>query len=127
MLQVEPRFLAGQVLAIEHAHDGILAEQARHDGDPDIHVALVDDGAEAAVLRNTPLGYVQLGEHLDPGDDLIGQFSACEVICRDQHAIKAQPDDQPRCDVLQVDVAGLAVQGVQEDGIQATDGGVLFL
>ncbi|MNR20178.1 hypothetical protein D3C85_1370070 [compost metagenome] len=115
------------MLAVEHAQNRVFAEQPRHDRYPNIDVALADDGAEAAILRDTPLRDVQLGEYLDPGNDLLGQFPPGEGIHRDQHAIQAQPDDKARGDVLQVDVASAVVHRVEQDGIQAAYGWMLFL
>ena len=60
-------------LLVENAHHDRFAAhhgQRRH---PDVDVAPVDGEADPTVLRGAPLGDVELGHDLDPGDEAGGQ------------------------------------------------------
>ena len=55
------RALRLHLRAVQHAHHGILAEYARHDGQAKIHLAPLHPQLEAPVLREPSLADVELG------------------------------------------------------------------
>jgi hypothetical protein len=57
--------MVDQRLFVQHADDGILSEDARHDRYPEIDLPTAVDRLETPVLRNSAFGDVQFGEHLD--------------------------------------------------------------
>src|SRR5439155_18341757 len=58
-------------LLVEHAQHRVLAVDAGHDGDAEIHRAAALERLEAPVLRHPPLGDVELGEHFYARDRLL--------------------------------------------------------
>ena len=61
--------------AVEHPHDDALAEHRGQHGDAQVDRMAADGQLDAAVLRQAPLGDVEVGHDLDAGGDGEGQVA----------------------------------------------------
>ncbi|MND68313.1 hypothetical protein D3C80_597610 [compost metagenome] len=113
--------LVGQVLLVQHPQHGVLAEDARHDGHPEVDLPAIDADLEAAVLGHALFADIQLGHHLDPRDHLLGQFHAGHLAAATEHAVDAVLDAQAVAGHAQVDIAGVQLEGVVEGGVDQLD------
>src|SRR4029077_15037118 len=100
----------GERLLIEDTLHRVLAENARDDRHAEVDRAAVYGDLEAAVLRNTPLGNVELRHDLDTRNDLLGGFDAPPRGNAREHTIQAIAHHQPAADRLEVNVAGACTQ-----------------
>ena len=113
------------MLAIEHAQHGVLAKQVGHDRNAKVDVAFIDDNLEPPVLRHPPLGDVEFGNDLHPGDCLVRDFNVVDLLDDLQHTIKAVLDHHAASLSLEVDVARPGAQGVVQRRVDKTDHGAL--
>ena len=121
VVQRETRELVAQVLLVQDADHGVLAEDAGHDGDAEIDVAVPDARLETAVLRRAPLRDVELGHDLDARDRLFVELGAGHAPGLGQHAVDAVAHDQPAGSGLEVDVGGAGAHGVEQRRVDETD------
>ncbi len=99
----------------------------RHDGNAEVDQSALVADAEAAVLRDAALGDVELGHDLDARNDggvmLLGN-GLHGVL---QHAVDAVLDHHIVVFRLDVDVAGAALERIENGGIdQPDDGAFVF-
>src|SRR5204862_1759485 len=66
----------GERLLVEDTQHRVLAENAGNDRHAEVDRTAVDRDLESAVLRDAPLGNVELRHDLDTGDDLLGGLHA---------------------------------------------------
>ncbi len=132
-LLLEPQFgeVEHEVVLVEEPHDDLLAEEGGEDRDAEVDLlgALLQFHLQfdAAVLREALLGDVELGEDLDARDDGVAQFhrGGHHLV---EDAVHPEPDPELLLIGLDVDVGGLALDGVGEDEVdQPDDGGLLGL
>ena len=113
-------FLAHR-LFVEDAQDAVLAMHRGHDRDAEVDLAALVTNAEAAVLRNPPLGDIELAHDLDARNDRL------VPILRDrrhgvvQNAVDAVLDGDFGIPRLDVDVAGAPFERVEDRRIDQTD------
>ena len=115
----------GELLAhrffIQHAEHGVLAVNGGHDGHAEIDQPVFVANAETAVLRDAALGDIQFAHHLDARND------GGVPVLRDgrhrvmQHAVDAVLDGHFLIARFDVDVAGAALQGVEDGGVHQLD------
>ena len=126
-IQAELAELLAHRLLVQHPQHRILAMDGRHDGDPKVDAAALVTDPEAPVLRNAPFGDIELGHDLDPGDD-----GGVMLLGNGRHGLLENAVD-PVLDVdvvvfgMDVDVAGPALQGVEDGGVHQPDDGALRL
>ena len=94
-----------QRLFVQHANDGILAEDARHDRHAEVDLAAAIDCLETAVLRDPALGDVQFGKHLHARDGLLRVFDVRDALHEPESSIDTELDDKPGSESLEVNVA----------------------
>src|SRR5258708_5865748 len=106
--------LVGQCLLVENAQHAVLSEDRWHDGYAEVHFAAFHAYLEATVLRDAPLGNVELGHDLDPRDDLLRHVVALRRPNLAEHAVDSVFDHQPAAGGLEVNVAGTDLERVVE-------------
>ena len=117
------------MLALGHAerldvhHDRVLVEDPHHDAlavdrrqrhDAQVDVVAVDGQADAPVLRDPPLGDVELGHDLDPRDDA-GSHPSRDRRQVVEDAVDAQPDPQVLTVGRQVQIRGPRLDGLSDE------------
>ena len=132
----EPERLEGQRLEarsqaafVEHPDHHVFAVHAGHDGNAEIHRprgALAPSGKhgpEPSVLRDAPLGDVELRHHLEPRHDGLVVGAVHGLHRRIEDAVHpVLQHDLPGLG-LDVDVGGAPLDGVQEQRIHEPDHG----
>src|SRR5207244_2059434 len=102
--------------AVEHADDDALAEHGGQNADAEVHLVAADVQFNAAVLRQAPLGNVEVGHDLDAAGD-----RALEVPRRrdqlHQHAVAAGADLVFFFKRLEVNVASPVADGREQDHV----------
>src|SRR5215218_7171880 len=105
---------------VQDAHDDVLAVLGGQGRDAQVDRLAVDDGRDAAVLRDAPLGDVEVGEDLDPrrdgGDH--GQRHDRRLL---EHAVDAVADPHLLLLRLEVDVGGAALDGLGDHPLHELD------
>src|SRR5579871_100701 len=115
--------LFGKGFLVEDAKHGVFAVAGRHDGDTQVNKAAFVFHAEAAVLRNTALGNVEIAEHLDARND-----GRMPVFGNGRHgvlenAVNTVFDGDFAVTRFNVNVACAALEGGEDDGFdQFNDG-----
>ncbi len=89
----------------QDADDGGFTVLHRHDRDADIDVGTPCPQPRGAVLRQTTLGNVEIGDDLDAGNHGLRQHTGGRRD-RPQQAVDAHADHQRRGERLDMDVAG---------------------
>ena len=112
--------------AVEHADDDAFAEHGRQDADAHVDRVAADVQLDAAVLRQAALGDVEVGHDLDAAGDGHGQVARRRHHLV-EHAVAAVAHLVFVFERLEVDVAGLVLDGQQEHHVDelADRGGVL--
>ena len=109
--------------AVQHADDHAFAEHGRQDADAHVHRVAADVQLDAAVLRQAPLGDVQVGHDLDAAGDGHGQVARRRHHFV-EHAVAAIAHLVFVFKRLEMDVAGLVLDGQQEHHVdELADGG----
>ena len=120
---------AGQVKRdrslVEDSHDHLFAVDRRHRVDAEVNAFVSRFQGDRAVLRNSPLGDVHLGEDLEAGDN------HHEVLLRDggqfmEHAVDAEADLARILEWLQVNIARSGPQRLLEDLVDHPDDPAFF-
>ena len=121
--RVEPQalHLVGDGLLVEHTEHGVFAVNTWNNGNAEVDGAAFDDHLEAAVLRHTPLGNVELRHYLDTRDDLFWNIKAANRTHLRQYAVDTVADDQTRRGGLEMNIAGTAAQGIEQRGVHQLD------
>ena len=125
--QVQLAELLAHRLLVQDAQDRILAMDRRHDGDAKVDAAALVTDPEATVLGDAAFGDVEFGHDLDPGDD-----GGVVLLGDGRHGLLENAVD-PVLDVdvvvfgMNVDVAGPALQGVEDGRVHQPDDGALRL
>ena len=108
-------------LLIEHAKHGVFAMDGGHDRDAEIDETAFVADAETAVLGDAALGDVELAHDFDARNDggvpVLGDRRHGVV----QDAVDAVLDDHFLIAGFDVDVAGAALEGVEDGGIDELD------
>ncbi len=103
--------------AVQHAHHDAFAAHGGQDRDAQVDLAAADGELDAAVLREAPLGDVEVGHDLDARGD-----GEREVLWRGdhlvEHAVDAVADLELVLERLEVDVGGLVLDGLQQHEVQ---------
>ena len=111
------RGLAG----VEDPQHRRLALHQRHHGDANVDVAVLEVEADAAVLRQAPLGDVQLAHDLDSRDHGRGLAARHARRVR-HHAVDAVADgERPVVEGVEVHVGGAAIDGLRDDRAHEAD------
>src|SRR5713101_1093806 len=113
--------LFGKSLFVENTKDGVLAMARGHNGNTQIDVTPLVLHAETPILRNTALGDVQIAEHLDARENRGMPFLGNRLHSVLQHAIDAVLDGNFRVARFNVDVAGAALEGSEDNGLDEAD------
>src|SRR6185436_19526621 len=114
---VERELLLGafvERLLVEYAQHRVLAVNARHDRNAEIHGAAAIERLEAPVLRHAPLGDIEFRQHLYPGDRLLGLLHVLYHLDLGKDPVDAELDDEPGGNGLEVDVARADLQRVAQ-------------
>jgi hypothetical protein len=98
----------------------LLAVLRRQRGDAQVDHLAVDLGGDAAVLRDPPLGDVEVGEDLDPRRDR-GDHGRRDDRRLLQHAVDAVADPHLLLLRLEVDVGGAALDGLGDHPLDELD------
>ena len=119
-LQPELLEVEREVPLVENPEHDLLAKQRGQRGDAVVDDLAADLQLDAAVLRHAALGDVQLRHDLEPGDqrrlELVGRLH--DLL---QRTVDAVAHAQLVLEALEVDVAGAALHGVGEDGVDQLD------
>ena len=107
-------------LLVQQAHDHALAEHGGDCGDAQIELLALDPQRDAPVLGQAPLGDVELGHDLDPGDDGRGGAYRGRVHLL-QDAVHPIADLQLVGEGLDVDVRGAGVHRPLHDLVDHAD------
>src|SRR5581483_9280247 len=108
---------------VEHTEHRILAVNRRHDGDAKIDGAPVVLDAEAAILRDTAFGNIELAHDLDSRNDgRVMLFSDRGHGLR-QHAVDAELDTDGAVARFDVNVTGAALLRGENGGIHQANNG----
>ena len=102
--------------AIQHAHHHALAVNRRHCGDPQVELAALDPGLDAAVLRQAALGDVEMGQQFHPGAHR-GAMLGRHQLGRMDHAVDAVTHMQAVVERLQVDIGRAQLDHLADDGV----------
>ncbi len=106
--------------AVEHAHHDGLAEHRRQHGDAQVDRVAVDHQLDAAVLRQAPLGDVEVRHDLDAADD-----RQREVLRRRDHLVEDAVDAVAHLELvlerLEVDVGGLVLDRLEQHEVEQPD------
>ena len=103
--------------AVQHPHHHAFAEHRGQHADAQVDRVAADRQLDAAVLRQPPLGDVQVGHHLDAGGDGKRQVPRRRHHFV-QHAVGLDADPELVLERLEVDVAGVVLDGHQQDHVQ---------
>ncbi len=119
--QVQP---AG--LLVQEPHDDALALSHGKGGDPHVHGPAGDAQGDASVLGQALLGDIELRHDLDAGDERRAQPGrGLQDLAQD--AVDAETDHQAALEGLDVDVRGLLLDRLRQQGVdQADDRGVVL-
>src|SRR5690242_757617 len=113
----------GKGLLVEDAEHGVFSVAGGHDGDTQIDIATLILHAEAAVLGNAALGDIEVAQDLDAGDDggmpVLGD--GLHGVLQD--AVDAVLDGDFGVARFDVNVAGTALEGGEDDGFDQADNG----
>jgi hypothetical protein len=116
-----------QALLVEDSHDDRFAVDGGEDRDTQVDVASAGAGLDASVLRDALLGEGDLGHELEARDDRRLQALGRPLHLL-QHAVDAEAHAETLLQRLEVDVRGLAADGVDDERVDvADDGRVVFL
>ena len=108
--------------AIEQAHDHAFAVESGEGGNAQVDFAADDFDLDAAILREAPLGDIQLRHELEAADDG-GLELARRRFLVEEHAIHAEAHAEFLLEGLDVNVAGALFDGLGDHGVdQANDG-----
>src|SRR5690242_8139373 len=108
-------------LFVQDAQHRVLAVDVRHDRDAEVDRPPAVEGLEAPVLRDAPLGDVELGEDLHAGNGLLGLLRVLDELDLRQDAVDAELDHEPGGDGLHVDVARADHQRVAQGRAHQAD------
>ena len=113
-LESELRHVQHQLVLVEETKDDFLAEERREAGHTEVdllgHALCRKPDLDAAVLRKTLLGDVQLGHDLDAGRDRVAELHRrLHHVVED--AVDAEPDPELLLVRLDVDVARPLLNG----------------
>ncbi len=103
--------------AVEHPHDHAFAEHGGQHADAQVDRVAADGQLDAAVLRHAPLGDVEVGHHLDAGGDGERQVARRRHHFV-QHAVGLDADAELVLERLEVQVAGVVLDGQQQHHVQ---------
>ncbi len=115
-----------QVRLVEKPQADLLAEQGRQAVDPVVHVLAAGQlDLDAPVLGQAPLGDVHLGHDLEAGDDgVLELHRRLHDLVED--AVDPVADPERLLVGFDMDIGGLALDGVGEDQVdQLDDRGIL--
>ena len=110
-------------LLVQHAQHGVFAVNRRHDGDAEVDQARLVAHPEAAVLRHSALGNVQLAHDLD------ARQNRRVMLARDgrhrllQHAVDAVLDMHRIVISLDVNIRGAPFQSGEDGRVHQPDDG----
>ena len=103
--------------AVEHSHDDALAKERGEHAHAEVDGVAAHAEFDAAVLREPPLGDVEIRHHLDARGDREG-----EMLRRRhhflEHAVGLEPDAKLCFEGLEVDVAGAVANGQQQHHVE---------
>ena len=105
---------------VEDAHDHALAAHRRHGDDAQVDAVAVDGQPDAAVLRQAPLGDVELGHDLHARDDAGGHPPRDRVDVA-QHAVDAEAHAQVLALRRDVKVGGALLDGLPDELVDELD------
>jgi len=113
IVRLEPQAVQGELLLralvesllVEYAQHRVLAVNVGHDRHAEIDRPPPVERLEAPVLGDAPLGDVELGKNLHPGNGLLGLLGVLDELDLREDAVDAELDHQPRRDRFQVNVA----------------------
>ncbi len=105
---------------VEHPQHDLLAPHGRQGGGPQVDVAAVEPDRDPAVLRQPPLGDVDVGHDLEPGDQR-RLDAAGDLVDLVQHAVDAEPDPHVGRGRLQVQVGRAALDGLLDERVDVPD------
>ncbi|MNV28254.1 hypothetical protein D3C71_1194390 [compost metagenome] len=88
LAEPQPLEIKHHRFAVEQTHHHALAVRGRHGADPQVQLLALHAQHDAAVLRQTTLGDVELGHDLDAADHRSGEVHR-RAFAIDQHAIDA--------------------------------------
>ena len=121
LLEAELGHVELQVPLVEEPQHHLLAEERRQRRDAEVHLPAASHlELDAAVLRQPPLGDVQLGHDLEPRDDRVAQLHR-RLHHFVEHAVDAVADAELLLVGLDVDVRRVALDGVGEDQVHELD------
>ena len=118
--KAQPALLVGQAFLVEDAQHRVFAMHGRHDGHAQINVARIGPHQKAAVLRHPALGDVEIGEHLDARNHLLGGGAVVDAADRVEHTVHTVFDGHAVRIAFEVNVAGLDLERVIQQGIDET-------
>ncbi len=121
LLEAELGHVELQVRLVEEAQHDLLAEERRQRRDAEVHLLAASHlQLDAAVLRQAPLGDVQLRHDLEPRRDRVAQLHR-RLHHLVEHAVDAVADAEFLLVRLDVDVRRVALDGVGEDQVHELD------
>ena len=109
---------------VKHAKHDRLAEHGRKNRHAQVDRGLAEMELDTTVLRQTPLGDVELGHDLDAGDQRGGEGLG-NLLHLVEHAVDAVAQLELVFEGLEVDIAGLVLNGDHEDQLHEFDDGVV--
>ena len=110
--------------AIQQAHDDAFAVERGQGGNAQIDFAADDFDLDAAILRQAPLGDIQLGHQLEAADDGGLEFARRRFLV-EEHAIHAEAHAEFLLERLDVNIAGALLDGLGDHGVDQADDGSL--
>src|SRR5205814_1545846 len=99
---------------IEQTHDDRFAVQRRENGDADVDLVRQDVRFDATILRQPPLGDIQVRKDFDAGDDG-GDHPLRRRLLLVEHAVDAVAHLAAVLERLDVDVRSARPDGLAED------------
>ncbi len=118
----EPELLEAQhhVGSVQEADDDLLAVDGRQRGDTHVDRPAAHGEADTAVLGDAPLGDVEVGHDLEPGDDagLEPLGDGHDLV---QHAVVPEPDQKVPCLGLKMDIRRPFVGRSREHAVDQLD------
>ena len=111
----------GDGLLVQDADDHVLAEGRGQDRNAEVDGLAAGPELEPSVLGHAPLGDVQVAHDLDARDDGAVELDVDGLRGRVEHAVDAVLEQDVLVRGLDMDVAGPALQGVEDGGMHQLD------
>jgi len=112
--------LAQRAALIQNSQDHAFAKRRRHGGHPKIDLGIGRREFQVPVLRDEPLGDIELGHDLDTAND-----RSLEVLGRGRHLVQdaVNPVLDPKLvlERLDMDIAGAVVDRFEDDQVHQID------